>query len=110
MVPGAFVSLAALPLNPNGKVDRKSLPAPDFEDQKVDYVGPRTPIEEALVSIWSEVLGLDHVGVEDDFFSLGGQSLLATMVITRVRQSLKIELPQRILFEAPTVAKLARTR
>ncbi len=108
MVPSAFVSLAALPLNPNGKVDREALPTPDFQDQKANYLSPRTPIEESLSSIWSEVLGLDHVGVEDDFFSLGGQSLLATVVITRVRQSLKIELPQHILFEAPTVARLAQ--
>ncbi len=108
MVPTTFVALPALPLNPNGKVDRKALPVTEFGDQKVDYVAPRTPIEESLASIWSEVLGLDHVGVDDDFFSLGGQSLLATMVITRVRQSLKIELPQRIFFEAPTVARLAQ--
>lgn len=108
MVPAAFVSLDALPLNPNGKVDRKALPTPDFMEHKVDYVAPRTPVEETLVAIWSEVLDVDHVGVEDDFFSLGGQSLLATMVVTRIRQSLKIEFPQRILFEAATVAELAQ--
>jgi amino acid adenylation domain-containing protein len=105
MVPTAFVSLEALPLTPNGKVDRKALPAPEL---KADYVAPRTQIEETLAAIWSEVLGQERVGVHDDFFSLGGHSLLTTMVITRVRQLLKIDLPQRIFFEAPTVAEQAR--
>ncbi len=108
MVPAAIVSLAAMPLTANGKVDRKALPAPDFSLLKADYVAPRTPVEEKLAAIWSEVLGQKLIGVHDDFFSLGGHSLLATMVITRVRQSLKVELPQRLFFEVPTVAKLAQ--
>jgi amino acid adenylation domain-containing protein len=108
MVPAAFVSLEALLLTPNGKVDRQALPAPDFSELKADYVAPRTPVEETLTAIWSEVLGAEQVGVHDDFFSMGGHSLLATMVITRVRQSLEIELPQRVFFETPTVAKLAQ--
>jgi amino acid adenylation domain-containing protein len=108
MVPVAFVLLAALPHTPNGKVDRKALPAPDFREADTDYVAPRTAVEETLAAIWAEVLGKDRVGMHDDFFSLGGHSLLATMVITRVRQLLKIELPQRIFFEVATVAELAR--
>lgn len=108
MAPAAIVSLAAMPLTANGKVDRKALPAPDFSWLTADYVAPRTQVEETLAAIWSEVLGQDLIGVHADFFSLGGHSLLATMVITRVRQTLKIELPQRLFFEAPTVAKLAQ--
>ncbi|HEV7396997.1 MAG TPA: amino acid adenylation domain-containing protein, partial [Pyrinomonadaceae bacterium] len=108
MVPAAIVALEALPLTANGKLDRKALPVPDFSGLKADYVAPRTPVEEKLAAIWSEVLGQKLIGVHDDFFSLGGHSLLATMVITRVRQSLKIELPQRLFFEAPTIAKLAQ--
>ncbi len=109
MVPTAFVSLKAMPLTPNGKVDRKELPVPDFLALKAEYVAPRTPVEETLAVIWSEVLAQDQVGIQDDFFALGGDSLLTTRVIARVRQSLKIELPQRIFFEAPTVAELARS-
>ncbi len=108
MIPAAFVSLEALPLTANGKVDRQALPAPDFSELKADYVAPRTRVEATLAAIWSEVLGQNLIGVHDDFFSLGGHSLLATMVITRVRQSLKVELPQRLFFEVPTVAKLAQ--
>ena len=108
MVPTAYVALASLPHLPNGKVDRKSLPAVDFSERKVEYVAPRTPVEATLTQIWSEVLEKDRIGVQDDFFNLGGHSLLATMVITRVRQSLEVELPQRVFFDAPTIAQLAQ--
>jgi amino acid adenylation domain-containing protein len=108
MVPTAFVSLKAMPLTPNGKVDRKALPAPVLLEQKAVYIAPSTPVEKKLVGIWSEVLAQNHFGVRDDFFHLGGDSMLATMVITRIRQSLKVELPQRIFFEDPTVAALAK--
>jgi acyl carrier protein len=109
MVPTNFVVLDALPLMPNGKVDRKMLPVPDYNKPGSEdpYVAPRTPIEELLVGIWAEVLKLDKVGIHDNFFELGGHSLLATQVISRVRNTLQSELALRSLFEMPTVAQLA---
>jgi hypothetical protein len=87
MVPSAFVALDAFPLTPNGKVDRKALPAPQFAAARSrDFVAPRDPVEELLASIWQELLGIERVGIHDDFFELGGHSLLATRVIARVQQ------------------------
>jgi len=108
MVPSAIVMLDQLPLNPNGKVDRRALPEPASEDFVVnDYVAPRNESEQALVDIWKEVLELDKVGVFDDFFDLGGHSLLINKVSTRLKQKTGIELPLRTLFEVPTIASLA---
>jgi amino acid adenylation domain-containing protein len=108
MMPSAFVFLERLPLTPNGKVDRKALPAPEHESANEEgYVAPRTPIEEVLCGIWSEVLGVKQVGVADDFFDLGGHSLLATQVMSRVREALGTEVGLRELFEQPTVADFA---
>jgi acyl carrier protein len=109
-VPSNFVLLETMPLSSNGKVDRKALPAPDqsrLEDRGT-YVAPRRPEEELLASIWSDVLRLERVGIRDDFFDLGGHSLNATQVVSRVREAFKVEMPLRTLFEFPTVESLAR--
>jgi amino acid adenylation domain-containing protein len=110
MVPSAFVTLDGLPLSPNGKVDRRALPAPDQTRPEVGavHIAPRTPAEEVIAGIWSQVLGVERVGVYDNFFDLGGHSLLATQVISRVRGAFQVEAPLRSLFEGPTVAELAQ--
>ncbi|CAG0992279.1 partial surfactin family lipopeptide synthetase A, partial [Myxococcaceae bacterium] len=108
MVPAAFVRLDALPLSGNGKIDRKALPAPDIAAQRESrYVAPRNPAEEILAAIWQEVLGLERVGVEDDFFDLGGHSLVAVQVLSRVRAAFDVEVPLRRVFESSTIAQLA---
>ncbi|HEY0022717.1 MAG TPA: non-ribosomal peptide synthase/polyketide synthase [Longimicrobium sp.] len=107
MVPAAFVHMDALPVNPNGKLDRKALPEPVFAGDEEAYVAPRTPVEEVLAGIWAEVLGVARLGVEASFFELGGHSLLATRVVSQVRERFGVELPLRALFEGPTVAELA---
>ncbi len=109
MVPATFVKLEALPLNPSGKVDRAALPAPNAENTLRDssFVAPRTPIEERLAAMLALLLDLDRVGVEDNFFLLGGHSLLGTQLIARVRDAFGVELSLRTLFDAPTVSKLS---
>lgn len=109
MVPTRYMLLDTLPLNPNGKVDRRRLPAPEKVrlDLAAGFVAPRDDNEEKLVTIWSEILGLEQVGVEDDFFELGGHSLLATQVISRIRKVFDVELALRYIFEKPTIAGLA---
>ncbi|MDP7042183.1 MAG: non-ribosomal peptide synthetase, partial [Gammaproteobacteria bacterium] len=107
MVPQAFVVLDALPLTPSGKVARRSLPVPDYADAADAYVAPRTPVEEALVTIWAEVLNVERVGIHDDFFALGGHSLLATQLISRVRDTLNTELALKYIFRNTTPETLA---
>ncbi|MEG3959207.1 amino acid adenylation domain-containing protein [Microcoleus sp. herbarium2] len=109
LTPSAFVTLDSLPLTPNGKVDRKALPSPEMARLEVEttFAAPRTPIEEMLALIWSDILGVKQVGIHDNFFELGGHSLLATQVISRVRSTLAVELPLGSLFENPTVLGLA---
>ncbi|HTG36439.1 MAG TPA: non-ribosomal peptide synthase/polyketide synthase [Thermoanaerobaculia bacterium] len=107
MVPADFVVMAALPLAPTGKVDRRALPAPERRSAAAGFAAPRNPAEERLAAIWAALLSRETVGIHDSFFDLGGHSLLATQVISRVRESFGVELPLRLLFERPTVAALA---
>jgi acyl carrier protein len=109
MIPAAFVTINELPLTPNGKVDKRALPLPDQSevDREVNFVAPRTPMEETIAQIWREVLGLAQVGVESNFFDLGGHSLMATRVVSQIRERCGVELPLRLLFESPTIAALA---
>jgi amino acid adenylation domain-containing protein len=109
MIPSAFMLLDGLPLSPNRKIDRKGLPDPGRSRPKLDapYVAPMTSIEETLAEIWAEVLSLDEVGVNDDFLELGGHSLAASQVISRVIEKFQLYLPVQSLFQAPTVAEMA---
>jgi amino acid adenylation domain-containing protein len=109
MIPSAFVFLEALPLTQSGKVERKALPRPDASRPALQqrYQAPRNPTEEALVTIWSDVLRLAQIGVLDNFFDLGGHSLLAARVIARLNEKFQVRLPLRSLYDAPTVAGLA---
>ena len=110
MVPATFVMLEAMPLTPNGKVDRRALPAPEQVRPELEeaFVAPRTSTEEALANIWTRILSIERIGVHDDFFELGGHSLLATQVISRIRGEFSLDLPLRRLFELPTIAQLAQ--
>ena len=111
MVPAIFVLLDALPLMPNGKIDRRALPAPDRSRRELDkpFEAPRAPTEELLAQIWPQLLDIEQVGIHDDFFDLGGHSLLATQLMSRVREAFQVEIPLRRLFEVPTVAGLAES-
>src|SRR5581483_8742511 len=109
MLPTHFVLLEHLPLTANGKVDRQALPTDDLSQMVVPdlLVETRTPAEETLTRIWSQLLGVERVGTNDNFFELGGHSLLATQMIGRLRQTWQVEMSLRSLFEAPTIAELA---
>lgn len=108
MLPSAIIVISAPPLTPNGKIDRKSLPAPETAHRSVEqsFLAPRTALEQVLAGIWASVLGVDRVGVYDNFFELGGHSLLVIQVIVRIRDAFQIDLPFRSLFTTPTVAGL----
>ncbi|MEL4898615.1 amino acid adenylation domain-containing protein [Crocosphaera sp. Alani8] len=109
MIPSAFVRLEELPLTPNGKIDRKALPAPqETALSSEEIVLPSTPMEEILAGIWSEILGIEKVGVNSNFFELGGHSLIATRLMSQIRQTFKVDIPLRNLFEKPTIAQLAK--
>ncbi|AFZ17608.1 non-ribosomal peptide synthetase [Allocoleopsis franciscana] len=108
MVPSVFVQLEALPLTPNGKIDRKVLPAPDTVRPELDkaFVAPRTPVETTLVEIWSQVLGVEQVGIYDNFFELGGDSILTIQIVARANQA-GLQLTPKQLFEYQNIADLA---
>jgi hypothetical protein len=109
MIPAAFVILTALPLTAHGKVDRKALPAPDSAraDAAAEHVEPRTEIERSLAALWSGILGLERVGVRDDFFLLGGHSLSATRILARMRETLGADVSLAVFFETRTIEGLA---
>ncbi|MBD2015334.1 amino acid adenylation domain-containing protein [Microcoleus sp. FACHB-53] len=109
MVPGAFVFLEAMPLTPNGKIDRRALPVPaSFRGEQEDnFVAPSTPTEEILAAIWAEVLGLQQVGINDNFFELGGHSMLAARLFAQIEKAFGKNLPLATLFQSPTIEQLA---
>jgi acyl carrier protein len=109
MIPGVWVRLDQLPLTPSGKLDRRALPAPDMARPQLrePFVAPRTPTEQTLSEIWSEILKVTPIGIHDDFFALGGDSLLATRLIFKTRSALHVEIPVRTIFEARTISGLA---
>ena len=110
MVPASYVFLDSLPLTSSGKIDRRALPLPPQTalDTDKEFVAPRDAVEEVMANIWAEVLGLEHTGVESNFFEMGGHSLTASQVIYRVRDLFQVELPVRSLFESPTVAGICK--
>jgi acyl carrier protein len=110
MVPTQFVVLDGLPLTTNGKVDRRALPAPEISPAPAAESSalPSTALEKTIANIWCEILGRPQVRLDEDFFRLGGHSLLATQVISRISKACRVELPVLAIFEAPTVAKLAK--
>ncbi|MEH2128463.1 amino acid adenylation domain-containing protein [Nostoc sp.] len=109
MIPNAFMFLAEIPLTPNGKVNRRALPTPDNTHLETsNFVAPRHPAEEVLAGIWTQVLGVNQVGIHDNFFELGGHSLLATQIISRIAKTLGVNIPLQSLFEFPTIAELAK--
>ncbi|MDF7662501.1 amino acid adenylation domain-containing protein [Erwiniaceae bacterium L1_54_6] len=107
MVPGTWVVLPALPLNTNGKIDRKALPAPQDQRQNPVFAMPESGTQKLLASIWSEIFQVEHIGLNDNFFTLGGHSLLAVQVLYLVEQRTGIQIPLREIFEAPTLHMLA---
>jgi len=109
MVPSAFEFLEALPLTTNGKLDRKALPAPNHTqpDSNRIFIAPRTANEETVAEIWSSVLGFEKVGIQDNFFDLGGHSILAIQIMLRLSDRFRTLLPLRMLFEKPNVEELA---
>ena len=108
MLPAALVPLPRLPLTVNGKLDRRALPAPDWDaNASSPYAAPDTKTERVLADVWAEVLSLERVGLDDDFFRLGGHSLLAGEVVARTREALGRDVPIRLLFASPTVRGMA---
>jgi len=108
MMPAAFITLEQFPLTPNGKVDRKALPMPEFKSAASQFVPPSTPTEAVLAKIWCEILALKEVGIHDNFFDLGGHSLLAMRVIVAIRKGVGKAISLRSLFTAPTIFQLSK--
>jgi acyl carrier protein len=106
MVPVHWVFLDALPLSPNGKLDRKALPAPNTSQMQIQYIAPQSALEQQIASIWQDVLKVQNVGLTDNFFELGGDSIISILVVSRARQA-GIQFSPKELFEAQTVQQLA---
>jgi yersiniabactin nonribosomal peptide synthetase len=108
MLPSAFVTLERLPLSANGKVDLGALPAPDAKaEAQKEIIAPRTPEEMVVANLWTQILGVDQISVDDHFFLIGGDSLLAVQLISRVRDAFRVELSLRDLFDSMTIAEMA---
>lgn len=107
MVPRQYVEIESVPLTANGKIDRKRLPRQELQDTRKKYVQPRNAVEETLCKVWAEVLEQEQIGIHDNFFEIGGHSLLAGRVIVRIRRQFQIDLPLRSIFEAPSISLLA---
>jgi acyl carrier protein len=109
MVPSGFIFLDTLSLTPNGKIDREALPMPAHDGFEVErfYAVPRNTAEQIIAGIWAEILGTKQISIHDNFFDLGGHSLKATQVISRLRRAFQSEMPLRHMFEFPTIAELA---
>jgi acyl carrier protein len=109
MIPSAFVTLDLLPRLPNGKINRKALPAPDKTalEAKTIYEPPASPVEKELAEIWARLLGVERIGARDSFFDLGGHSLLATQLVARVYDVFQVSIPLRSIFEKTTIVELA---
>src|SRR6185369_4614501 len=109
MIPSVFVTVDALPLTANGKVDRSALPAANAATANAseEFVAPRTPTEKVLHDIWANVLQIARIGVDQNFFDLGGHSLIATRILSQIREMFPVDLSIRNLFESPTIAALA---
>lgn len=109
MVPSHFVFMNSFPVTPNGKIDRKALPEPDRTRPELEatFVEPRNQVEEVLAGIWSELLNIEKVGINDNFFDLGGHSILVVQLVSRIREVFQEELPLRSVFEHPTILELA---
>lgn len=108
MIPAHFIELEHFPLTPNGKIDRKALPAPDEQVIEDLNVLPRTPSEELIASVWGQVLGIENISIQDSFFERGGHSLLATQIVSRLQELFQIKIPLRELFKHDTVEALAK--
>jgi len=111
MIPATFVVLEELPLSPNGKIDRKALPVPDYDEneRQTPFIAPRNHQEEKLAEIWHQVFGLEKIGVNDNFFHLGGHSLIATQILSRIRDIFQVEVSFKELLEHPTIGDLSQT-
>jgi acyl carrier protein len=112
MIPAAFVPLDTLPLTLNGKIDRRALPPPEHAGEAAgaehDYAEPWTPVEAQLTALWQELLAVQEIDVRESFFSIGGHSLLAVQLVSRIRDAFGVELPLRALFETPDAATVTR--
>src|SRR5258708_4294288 len=109
MVPAAFVRMQRMPLTVHGKIDREGLPVPEWnQTSECEYEAPRTPVEEALVRIFAEVLNQKRIGIHDNFFHRGGNSLLVVRVVNQIREEFDVEVAMGTFFSGPTVARLAQ--